>query len=635
MTGRRRIHIDALPRLTALFSLVLIAWPLAPGALQASEGAGGRAGAVPIWHHYSILRDGGPLSAVVLGDLDPSTPGNESAAGGATGELWLLRWEGYEPHSSSPWSAEGEITALAYADIDPAAAGEEVVAGTITPGGRGEVHLLSRFGEAASLIHTGESGVVAVASGDLLPSKEGLEIAAGHEDGSVELISLSGGTSTSRRVPGLPGLSCMIAADALPSSGGEELLLGSSGGDVVLLFSDGDEWRRETIWLSSSGARWLAWGDADPLYTGPELWMGCDGGELVLLERVGDVWEGRVVWRSEGALRSVCVGDARPGSPGTEVLVGGEGAVMVVTWTGASWEAETVWSRSDPCTCVVTGEFDALHAGPEALVAGAGGDLSELGLFLPDIALSAASATARVANSDAAVYELELRSIDRLEGNVALNTSGLPEGVTVRGGGGTISLKPPGVPLRVELSVPASVPNGNYSFIATAFHQAGMYSSIRLNLSVERFLNFSVELSTDRPSPEAGRAATWIATVRNTGSTSGSFMVRARTDGGWRIGYPEGNLTGFLAPGESSSLPIRVSVPEGAAGKSERLTVEAYPVSNPGMVKAASMRVTVREREACASSIALTLGLAAPLAAALERRMLAGFPALNKGEKEK
>ncbi len=621
MAGPRRISLEALKRPAALLSLILTLCALAPGPIPASGAASGRAGAVPIWHHETILRDDGPLSAVVLGDLDPSTPGNESAAGGTTGKLWLVRWEGCEAHNATLWSADGEITALASGDIDPSSAGEELVAAALSPAGRGEVHLLSSAGGApsSSIIHAGGSAVMAVAVGNLLPSKEGPEIAAGCEDGSVVLISLSDGASISQPLPGLAGLSCMVAADALPMSGGDELLLGSSSGQVALLHNESGAWRSEAIWLSSSGARSLAWGDADPLRAGPELWLGCDGGELALLERIGDVWGGSVVWRTGFALRGISVGAIRPGYPGHQVLVGADGGVSLVEWTGSSWEATTVWSRSDSCSGIVVGEFDGLHAGVEALVVGSGGELSELGLFMPDLVLSAQNGTARVVGSEGPAYDLELKSLDRLEGKVVVSTSGLPEGVVVRSGEGTIELRPPSVPVRIELVVPPSVPNGNYSFLATAFHQAGMYSSVRLLLSVERFLNFTVEISTDGTSPEAGRAATWIATVRNTGSTSASFGLRAWTECGWRVGYPGGTLPGLLAPGESCSLPIRVSVPGEAAGKSEKLTVEAYPVINPAMVVEASMRVSVPEKELCAF-VALPLGLAAPLGAAIRLR---------------
>ncbi|MEM2868978.1 MAG: hypothetical protein QW379_00950 [Thermoplasmata archaeon] len=590
----------------ALLLLALLILSPASNMNRLCGAASGREGAVSIWHHETVLEGEGNLTTLAVADFIPSVPGDEGVTGGDSGSLRLVWMEGCAWRTETPWKADGSITSIATGELDAGSDGFELAVGVATAQASGAIYLISALGRqvSARLLQICSAPVLAVSAGRLCQEGRGWGVAAVDSGGEISLVDLGEDTAMSRRIHTVAGACSIIAADIDSMRAGDELVIGTSAGQLLEVYNDGKGWRNLTLWTSPSAVTGLAHGDADPRHAGCELLVSTEGGELVLLELVGGTWGGMILWRTGSPLGGVAIGDLLTGSEGAEVVVTGGNGVSVVWWSGADWRSETVWAPEGFCDVARVGELDPFHNGAEALVI-SGGELCLVGLYKPDILLSAQNSSALVSSEESAEFSLVLHSLERLSGKVMLSVSGLPANVSVLRGTGPVELHPPAVEVCLELAVPPNAPQGNFSLLVTAFHQAGMYSSVKLNLSIERTLNFTIALSTEKQIPEAGKANTYIATVTNTGSMAAAFKIWAWTENGWKIGYPEGNITRKLAPGESATIPVRVSIPADAAGRTVRLTVEASPLHYPAETRTASMRIAVPSSPACAMSILL------------------------------
>jgi hypothetical protein len=161
----------------------------------------------------------------------------------------------------------------------------------------------------------------------------------------------------------------------------------------------------------------------------------------------------------------------------------------------------------------------------------------------------------------------------------------------------------------LDLSVNASLPNGEYRFLVTASHQAGVYYSAWLTLVLNRTLDMKLSLRTNDPSSLPGTTAIYTVTVSNSGTVNDSYRLEAHVAGGWAVRFPAGNLTGRMAPGENRSLVLKVTVPGDAAGRTVKLTVNASSLASPGLTRSASMRVVVPQKSAPCGLFILPAGL--------------------------
>jgi hypothetical protein len=581
----------------------------APGSSPSAPSNGmGRSGGISIWHPDVILTDKGRYNAVVAGDFDPTRPGNETVAGDSSGNVWLAYRESGEWRADVVWTAGGNLTSLAAGELDGPSAVSEVAAGVALPDGRGGVFVLSGFGRQISARQALSSagGVMAVAAGDVQPGSPGAELVALDRGGNVTVAFPNDPSHDPQTILRMPGLGCLLVAGISPDGTGDEIVAGSASGQVLELYWDGSAWQQRGLWVSPAGAVRLEFGDVDPLHDGPELVEASASGELTLLERLGDTWSGRDIWTSPEGVQGLATGVADSELPGNQLVVGGRSNITVLSWDGSKWASEQAgggWSAA--CADLRVAEVDSDHGGNEILVAGENGNLTALGLYHPNLSLSAAVQTLHVTGGEMASYGLVLTPLDKLQGNVTMSVGSLPPGAT-----GTFSpaqpvLAAPNLSVVLNITLPPALANVEYRCLVTAAYPAGIYDSLWLVLELNRTRAFRLTLSAKSPNIPAGSSGNYLVTIENNGTVDDSYQIAARVEGGWRADFPDGNATGIVVAGANATLRVRVTVPSDASGKNGKLTVTATSGAQPELSKSASMKVVVPKNTGfCALAVA-------------------------------
>ena len=116
-------------------SLSLLALALLPTALACGDGGAAAPGddATPTprftydWHVETAAELGEKIGCVVFGDFDPDTPGDEIAALGGSGRVWILTANADAWASQLVAQAPGEMIQGVAADLDPTVEGDELV----------------------------------------------------------------------------------------------------------------------------------------------------------------------------------------------------------------------------------------------------------------------------------------------------------------------------------------------------------------------------------------------------------------------------------------------------------------------------------------------------------------------------
>jgi hypothetical protein len=566
---------------------------------------------IALWHPDRILEAGAPLNAVAAGDFAPDRPGNETAAADASGKLWLAWRENHTWQSRVAWTAGGNLTSLARGDLEAGSAGSEIACGAAFANGSGAVFVVSGLGGQAAgrQILAASAEILAVAAGDLMPGVAGTELLAIDGGGNVSVAFPDSPSGNPKTIIRIAGAASLVVADLDPSRAGDEAAVGTSSGEVFELFWDGSAWQERGLWVSSSGISCLAFGDADPLHDGPELAMAAGSGEITLLERLGDTWSGRSAGNPGGPVSALAIGDADADLSGNELLAGLPDNVTRLRWDGSAWARERLWAGSGAVNGLQVAEVDADHAGLEVLAAGRGGPLTALGLYHPGFAMDGGGARISLSGGEAASFLLRFTPFDKLGGNLTISVGSLPAGVAVASGAGRLVLAPPNVSAALNLSVNASVPNGEHRFLVTASHQSGMFDTAWLSLALDRRLEFEAAVAIRDPDVQPGSSAKYTVTVKNRGTVNDSYRLEARVEGGWAVRFPDGNLTGTVAPGESLNLSLRVSVPADAAGRTAKLTVNASSLAQANLTRSASMKVVVPQKSALCGLVILPAGL--------------------------
>jgi hypothetical protein len=564
-----------------------------------------------LWHPDKILDAGAPLNAVAAGDFVPGRPGNETLAADAQGRLWLAWRENYTWQSRAVWSAGGNTTSLSSGEFDGAAAGLEAACAVTLANGTGAVYVVSGLGEQASArrVLSSGSGIIALASGDVVQTTAGTEVVALDGNGNVSAAFPASPATDPQLIIRIPGATCLLAADLDSSRPGDEMAVGSASGNVSEIYWDGLGWREKSLWVSPSGIVSLAFGDADPLHDGPEIAMAAVSGGITLLERLGDAWTGRPVWSAGGPVTALAVGDADGDLPGNELLAGCPDNITRLRWSGQSWDREQLWGPSGTAGGLLVAEVDADHGGGEVLAAGQSGALAALGLYHPGFSMSAGDARRELAGGERASFALTFTPLDKLGGNLTLSVGALPAGISAVSGPGKLALAPPNVTVMLNLSINASVPNGEHRFLVTASHQAGMYDAVWLSLALDRKADHRLVLITKDPEVRPGETAVYTAIVINTGTVNDSYRLEAGVAGGWPVRLPGGNLTGTVAPGQNASLVLKVTAPGDAAGRTAKLTVNATSMAFQNQTRSASMKVVVPQKSAPCGLFLLPAGL--------------------------
>lgn len=586
----------------AICALVVMVAGMVPTAMDiatAGDGNGGRDGGPALWHAENILTGASRINAVAVGDLDPAVPGNESASATDSGMLWLTYHDSYKGRAVNLWNASGRITSLATGEMDPATPGAELIAGLALPDGTGGVQLISGVGAAASSLtaYSSTRAVLAVGTGEVGPAGQGGKFVSLDAGGNVVVTTLGPAFRSSQTVFWADGATCLLVADLEPSRPGDEVAVGTVSGALWEIYWDG-AWLNRSLWVSDEGIERIAFGDADPVQDGPELMIAGMAGELTLMERFGDSWSGKTIWRFPEKMEGIDAGDLAPEYPGKAIYAGGSKNLSRLSWDGARWNADRIWGEEGACADLLVADIDATHPGGEILIGGAGGNLTCLGYYHPGLQLIA-DEYSKVVTGERVSFALNVRSVDKLQGSVRMTASGLPPSIGSNFSATTIDLLPPQTGVMLNLTIPGSFPNAPFTFRVMATYQSGLFDSIELNVSVNRSLTFELTLTARNPSAEAGKDATYLLSIRNTGNLADRYNISARTGAGWKVSFPNGNTTRTIEPNSTQTVTMVVSVPSGTAGRTTKLSIEVRSGARPENIKTASMRVVVPSTGPC------------------------------------
>jgi hypothetical protein len=196
------------------------------------------------------------------------------------------------------------------------------------------------------------------AAGDLIPEREGNELATCSRNGKVVVTYGSRLTWHSQvvhtsTIQGTSGeraqVYSMDAGDVVPEHDGEELIAVDEDFSVNLIsYTEGEGWNTQIIWR---GFDWLYEVDIGEL-TGTtdqkEIVVVGEFKRATILERSGQGWEATTIARDSEIIEACWISDVIRERPGNEVLLGGgRGTIMVCYQDLGTWKVEDLVGFGD------------------------------------------------------------------------------------------------------------------------------------------------------------------------------------------------------------------------------------------------------------------------------------------------
>lgn len=312
---------------------------------------------------------GEKLGAVVFGDFDPEVPGDELAAVGESGRVWLLVPAADGWRVTEIAQAPGEMIQIAAADLDPNVEGDELVLvgmaeGGEESGGAGAVNALVRAGDAWALapLATAGSLVHGVAVADLGPEL-GLEIITAGFDREVVMLARDGdGVYQPQVVAQLPGAGKNVAVHA------EGAVIACTDGSLVHVErTESGAWTSRVLHEHPAGLARLS-------SDGERVLAAADDGALVLVDADATT----TLHAESRKLRGAVLANLDPVSRGLEAAcVGYSGDLSVLRrGEGGGWTAETIYRDGERLHHLAVGTPLARTSGLALATAGYGGRVS-------------------------------------------------------------------------------------------------------------------------------------------------------------------------------------------------------------------------------------------------------------------
>lgn len=328
------------------------------------------------WHVETAAELGEKIGCVVFGDFDPDVSGDELAALGVSGRVWILtaNAEGWTAREVA--RAPGEMIQGVAADLDPTVEGDELVLvgmaeGDEESGGPGaafaavrasaESWQLVKLHEAGSLIHgvtaaellaapgpelvlTGfdrEVGVLARGDGGAFEYRTVAHLggagknAAPHDDGVV--VAVTDGSLVRVR-PAAEG-SSDFAVDTLAEHGAGLARLGSDGERVLVATDDGllqlveADGTTRTLHDETQKLRGAVLANLDPISPGLEAASVGYAGDLVVLRRdAAGAWTAERVTHDGDRLHHLAVGQPSKRTSSLALATAGYAGRVLVAW---------------------------------------------------------------------------------------------------------------------------------------------------------------------------------------------------------------------------------------------------------------------------------------------------------------
>jgi hypothetical protein len=323
------------------------------------------------WRAQVAMTAPAKLGGCCVGDLDPLRPGEEIAAVGIQGEVYLVRrhpdgWD-HETIARLP----GEMIQCVAGDAQDDTPGDELLVfgikeGTEDDGGPGAAYLLSRgeggwettfLLEDRALIH---AGCIA----DFDPEVPGNEILLAGFGLQIHVLRRGeGGWSASVAAP--------LAAPAKNMVPFKEGVAISCANGLLMDIRIGERGYRSSI-IDEAPAGQSRLGEEDDL-----LIVARDDGVLALL----DEGQRSEIYREGDKLRGAVLADLDPRVEGLEAATAGyERRITVLTRVGEEWTPVLVHEDSDRFHHLASGELLAESPGEELVACGYSGHLIVAGL---------------------------------------------------------------------------------------------------------------------------------------------------------------------------------------------------------------------------------------------------------------
>ncbi len=325
------------------------------------------------WSATIAFEAGVKLGGCDVGDLDPTTAGDEIAAVAVDGRVFLVS------HASGAWEGkeiakvDGEMIQCAIGDADPAREGNELVIvgmkeGTEGGGGSGMAHLVfyadgawhvEAIVEDSALLH-------GAAIGELDGDHEGDEVVVvGFSRLATVLGRTDDGWETLAQVGiGSPGKTATVYRGAA--------MVACSGGTVTAVGKTDGAWNTHPLELGPIGPARIA-------SDGRELLVACDDGGLRLFTNDGV----ETIHQETKKLRGAVLADVDTLVAGTEAATAGYDKTITLLYppvapagsgpASAAWTPVTVWRDTDRIHHLAAGELWAEGLGLELVAVGYSG----------------------------------------------------------------------------------------------------------------------------------------------------------------------------------------------------------------------------------------------------------------------
>ena len=299
------------------------------------------------WSVHVAAELGEKLGCVAVGDVDPTWPGNEIVALGASGSVYVISYhDGVWTHERAV-QLPGEMIQCAVGDLLPEVAGLEIAVvgmarGGESAGGEGAAHLISRDGSGWRVeeLYRSPALLHAVVVGGLDP-RPGLDIlVAGFAEEAVALVRGAEGWEAQDGVR-LPG----AGKSAVTYKGGAAIAC--TDGSVVKVRGTSAGWVSNVVDRDGAGRARIA-------CDGERLLVAGDDGALVLVAGGSSGW----VYKSSDKLRGAVMSplDSFNGFP-SMATAGYDGNVVVMRYTAEGMQPVVVATDSDRLHHLTAGEL--------------------------------------------------------------------------------------------------------------------------------------------------------------------------------------------------------------------------------------------------------------------------------------
>jgi hypothetical protein len=329
-------------------------------------------------HGTVVIEAQAGLGGMALGDLDPTTAGAELVAVSGNGQVWLAYTKVGKTGADRFGTrcihhGRGELIMGAIGDVDPRHPGNEFVGVGMVDGpeslaGPGQAVMVSGSGDnwQATPIFQDDHMIHGVAIGDVSARHPGQEVITAGFNHRVTLLHFEAG----RFVPEViytanDRLKIAAVGDLLPERDGLEVAVCSSDGTAVVLWETDLGWKHQVLYEGTAGQSRLAVIEGG-------LLVGGDDGTVVYIHRVAKHWRTEFLFRDAHKIRGTAVGDVDPERLGEEFYVCGYSRVVTQLWhdLNGMWVNRPIFTAPRPLHHLLIGDFDPTQAGVELYTCG-------------------------------------------------------------------------------------------------------------------------------------------------------------------------------------------------------------------------------------------------------------------------